>query len=45
MFYKNGWYESLAGFDFSDYPKNVMSVATFGPKPYIVPLVTEWQVL
>jgi len=45
MFYKNGWYEPLAGFDFSDYPKNVMSVATFGPKAYIVPLVTEWQVL
>ena len=45
MFYKNGWYEPLASFDFSDYPKNVMSVATFGPKPYIVPLVTEWQVL
>jgi multiple sugar transport system substrate-binding protein len=45
MFYKNGWYESLTGYDFSDYPKNVMSVATFGPKSYIVPLVTEWQVL
>ena len=24
---------------------NVMSVATFGAKSYIVPLVTEWQVL
>ena len=45
MFYKNGWYEPLAGYDFSDYPKNVMSVATFGTKSYIVPLVTEWQVL
>ncbi|MGZ5493982.1 MAG: ABC transporter substrate-binding protein [Thermoanaerobaculia bacterium] len=45
MFYKNGWYEPLAGYDFSDYPKNVMSVATFGSKSYIVPLVTEWQVL
>ncbi|MBS1226727.1 MAG: extracellular solute-binding protein family 1 [Proteobacteria bacterium] len=45
MFYKNGWYEPLSGFDFSDYPKNVMSVATFGQKSYIVPLVTEWQVL
>ena len=30
MFYKNGWYEPLSGYDFSDYPKNVMSVATFG---------------
>jgi multiple sugar transport system substrate-binding protein len=45
MFYKNGWYEPLASYDFSDYPKNVMSVASFGSKPYIVPLVTEWQVL
>jgi multiple sugar transport system substrate-binding protein len=45
MFYKNGWYEPLASYDFSDYPKNVMSVATFGTRTYIVPLVTEWQVL
>ena len=45
MFYKNGWYEPLTSYDFADYPKNVMSVATFGAKSYIVPLVTEWQVL
>jgi multiple sugar transport system substrate-binding protein len=45
MFYKNGWYEPLASYDFADYPKNVMSVSTFGAKSYIVPLVTEWQVL
>jgi multiple sugar transport system substrate-binding protein len=45
MFYKNGWYEPLATYDFSDYPKNVMSVATFGTRTYIVPLVTEWQVV
>jgi multiple sugar transport system substrate-binding protein len=45
LFYKNGWYEPLTAIDLSDYPKNVMSVATFGPKAYIVPLVTEWQVL
>jgi multiple sugar transport system substrate-binding protein len=45
MFYKNGWYESLATYDFSDYPENVMSVASFGKKTYLVPLVTEWQVL
>ncbi len=45
LFYKNGWYEPLTGFDFSDYPKPVMSIATFGPKAYLVPLVTEWQVL
>ena len=30
MFYKNGWYEPLAGYDFSDLPKNAMNVATFG---------------
>jgi multiple sugar transport system substrate-binding protein len=45
LFYKNGWYEALAGYDFSDYPKNAMSVVTYGGRPYIVPLVTEWQVL
>jgi len=45
MFYKNGWYEPLTGLDFSDYPPNVMSVASFGGRPYICPLVTEWQVL
>jgi multiple sugar transport system substrate-binding protein len=45
MFHKNGWYAPLDGMDFADYPKNVMSVATFGSKAYIVPLVTEWQVL
>ena len=45
MFYKNGWYEPLTGYDFSDYPDSAMGVAKFGSKPYIVPLVTEWQVL
>ena len=45
MFQKNGWYEPLQKYDFADYPKNVMSVATFGQRTYIVPLVTEWQVL
>jgi multiple sugar transport system substrate-binding protein len=44
LFYKNSWSEPL-NMDFSDYPKNVMSVSTFGGKVYIVPLVTEWQVL
>jgi multiple sugar transport system substrate-binding protein len=44
LFDKNGWYEPL-NMDFADYPKNVMSVATFASKAYIVPLVTEWQVL
>jgi len=45
MFQKNGWYEPLTKYDFADYPKNVMSVATFGSRAYLVPLVTEWQVL
>jgi len=45
MFYKNGWYEPLSAYDFSDYPDSAMGVAKFGNKPYIVPLVTEWQVL
>jgi multiple sugar transport system substrate-binding protein len=45
MFNKNGWYEPLASTDFSDYPKTVMSVASAGSTPYLVPLVTEWQVL
>jgi len=44
LFYKNGWSEPL-NMDFSDYPKNVLSVASFGGAVYIVPLVTEWQVL
>jgi multiple sugar transport system substrate-binding protein len=45
MFYKNGWYEPLASYNFSDLPKNAMGVAMFGSKAYLVPLVTEWQVL
>jgi multiple sugar transport system substrate-binding protein len=44
LFNKNGWYEPL-NMNFADYPKNVMSVATFASKIEIVPLVTEWQVL
>ncbi|MDH7483503.1 MAG: sugar ABC transporter substrate-binding protein [Spirochaetales bacterium] len=45
MFYKNGWYEPLTDYDFSDYPQNALDVARFGNKPYLVPLVTEWEVL
>ena len=45
MFSKNGWYAPLAGYDFADYPQNIMNAASFGGQPYIVPLVTEWQVL
>ncbi|MDR1934954.1 MAG: sugar ABC transporter substrate-binding protein [Candidatus Accumulibacter sp.] len=45
MFSKNGWYETIASYDFSDYPKSIMGIASSGGKPYLVPLVTEWQVL
>jgi len=45
MFSKNGWYAPLTDYDFGDYPRNIMNAASFGGKPYIVPLVTEWQVL
>jgi multiple sugar transport system substrate-binding protein len=45
MFNRNGWLESLSKYDFSDFPKNMMSVATFGGVPQIVPIVTEWEVL
>lgn len=45
MFAKNGWYAPLSAYNFSDYPKNIQGVTTFNGKPYIVPLVTEWQVL
>ncbi|MDR1709957.1 MAG: sugar ABC transporter substrate-binding protein [Candidatus Accumulibacter sp.] len=46
MFSKNGWYDKLTKYDFSDYPKAIMGVATGADgKPYLVPLVTEWQVL
>jgi len=45
MFYKNGWYAPLSTYDFADFPKNSLSVVTFGSKTYVVPIVTEWQVL
>jgi multiple sugar transport system substrate-binding protein len=45
MFNRNDWLEPLPGYDFSDYPKNIMNVATFGKSPQIVPIVTEWEVL
>jgi len=45
MFYKNGWYAPLPSYDFADFPKSAMGVATFGSKAYLVPIVTEWQVL
>ncbi|GHU25804.1 hypothetical protein AGMMS50256_01210 [Betaproteobacteria bacterium] len=45
LFQKNGWYDTLSSYDFSDYPKSVMGVAEVDGKPFLVPLVTEWEVL
>jgi multiple sugar transport system substrate-binding protein len=45
MFYKNGWYQPLTSYDFSDFPQNALDVVTFNKKTYVVPIVTEWQVL
>jgi multiple sugar transport system substrate-binding protein len=45
MFYKNGWFQPLASYDFSDFPKSALGLVTFGSKTYAVPIVTEWQVL
>ncbi|MGE4467628.1 ABC transporter substrate-binding protein [Sphaerochaeta sp.] len=45
MFIKNGWYESLDNYDFSDYPANSVDIGRKDGKAYIVPLVTEWQVM
>ncbi|MGE4454902.1 MAG: sugar ABC transporter substrate-binding protein [Sphaerochaeta sp.] len=45
MFIKNGWYESLDNYDFSDYPENSVDIGRKDGKAYIVPLVTEWQVM
>jgi multiple sugar transport system substrate-binding protein len=45
MFSKNDWYDALGSYDFADYPKSVMGIASSGATPYLVPLVTEWQVL
>lgn len=45
LFIKNNWYSSLADYDFSDYPQSTVDIGTKNGIPYIVPLVTEWQVL
>ncbi len=45
MFYKNGWYQPLASYDFADFPKASLGLVSFGSKTYVVPIVTEWQVL
>jgi len=45
MFYKNGWFLPLTSYNFADFPKSSLGLVTFGPKTYVVPIVTEWQVL
>ncbi|MDR1256750.1 MAG: sugar ABC transporter substrate-binding protein, partial [Spirochaetaceae bacterium] len=45
LFNKNGWYAPLDSYDFSDYPANTVDIGRKDGKAYIVPLVTEWQVL
>lgn len=45
MFIKNGWYEGLNSYDFADYPANSVDIGRKNGTAFIVPLVTEWQVL
>jgi multiple sugar transport system substrate-binding protein len=45
LFNKNSWYAPLTGYDFADYPANTVDIGRKNGTPYIVPLVTEWQVL
>lgn len=45
LFIKNGWYAPLDTYNFTDYPKTSVSIGQKDGKTYIVPLVTEWQVL
>ena len=45
LFNKNGWYAPLDGYDFSDYSPAMVDVGRKNGKPYIVPLINEWQVL
>ena len=45
LFIKNGWYAPLKDYDFSDYPENSVDIGRKDGVAYIVPLVTEWQVM
>jgi multiple sugar transport system substrate-binding protein len=45
LFLKNNWLSPLDGYDFSDYPSNTVDVGRKDGKPYVVPLIVEWQVL
>ena len=45
LFLKNNWLSPMDGYDFSDYPSNTVDVGRKDGKAYVVPLITEWQVL
>lgn len=45
LFIKNGWYAPLDAYDFSGYPENSVDIGRKDDVAYIVPLVTEWQVM
>ena len=45
LFLKNNWLSPLDGYDFSDYPPTTVDVGRKDGKPYVVPLLVEWQVL
>jgi multiple sugar transport system substrate-binding protein len=45
LFNKNGWMAPLDSYDFSDYPSSNVDIGRKDGKPYVVPLVVEWQVL
>jgi len=45
LFMKNGWYAPLETYDFSDYPQSTIDIGSSKGMNYIVPLVTEWEVL
>jgi len=45
LFIKNGWYAPLDTYDFADYPSNSVDIGRKGNSAFIVPLITEWQVM
>jgi multiple sugar transport system substrate-binding protein len=45
LFLKNNWIGPLDGYDFSDYPSNTVDIGRRDGRPYVVPLIVEWQVL
>ncbi len=45
LFMKNGWYSPLEEYNFADYPQSTIDIGAKDGINYIVPLVTEWEVL